>query len=115
MIHDVAVAYAVQIEIGVVGQVDNSSLIGSGLIAYLQTAVLSDGVGKGSGQCAGESVQTIGKDAAQDQLVLLGLDNRPCSVVKTFGTAVQCVLTAVLGMLYSLPSRVNLPLAIRLA
>ena len=97
MIHDVSVAYAVQIKVGVVGKVHYSGLIGSGLIAYLQTPVLSDGVGQGSGQSAGESVQAIGQNATENQLVLLSLDNLPCGMVKTFGTAVQRVLATVLG------------------
>ncbi len=84
-----------QVEVGMVGQVKHSILIGYSIIGNVQSAVAFQSVGDPDGGIAGEALVAVGAKKAHANGIFLMVDDPPDPVLIGFKAAVQIVLATI--------------------
>lgn len=112
------VGVVAEVEVGVLGEVDDRRPVGGGRAVERKGARGVEGVRGADVQGSGEAHVAVGAVQAQGDggggVTLLG-GGRPDSRVEALGTAVQRVARSLRGIRWVVPSSVKLPCAIRLA
>ena len=102
MIEDVGRSVAVEVEVAVVGHVDDRWLVRNRLILNIQCIVVCQHVGDAGAHIAREPAVAVLADQAQHQPVVAHFFNVKDTVLPAVRTAVQTVLAIVLRQLISL-------------
>ena len=94
---------SVQVEVAVVGHVDDRELVGLGVVVDAQGAVVREGVDHAHLHGAGESLVAVGAHHGQFEAGVGGGDYIVDCVLPSAGTAVQAIGAVVAGQLYDVP------------
>ena len=100
LVHGVELFVASQVEVAVVGQVEDGVFVGNGIVFNVQAAVIVQGVGNIDAGLAGETLIAVGADQTEGDGLVAVENHGPQPQMEVVGAAVEIICIFVGGERY---------------